>query len=76
MALKEIEVFVALNEDGDHEAAAEAEMARDALSENYGGYACRMIKLVMKVSPPAYEEPVAVIEIPDAADAIVEIAAE
>jgi hypothetical protein len=30
MPLKEIEIFVAMNEDGDYEAAAEAEVAQTA----------------------------------------------
>jgi hypothetical protein len=67
MALKEIELFVAMNEEGDYEAAAEAEVARDSLNENSGGHCCRIVKLVLKMSPPAYDKPVAEITIPDTA---------
>jgi hypothetical protein len=74
--MKEFEVYIACNEDGDYEAAAEAEVARDALNENSGAHACRIVKLIVKMSPPAYEAPTAVIEIPDAAGATVSIAAE
>jgi hypothetical protein len=74
MPLKEIEIFVAMNEDGDYEAAAEAEVAHDSLRDNSGGHACRIVKLIVKMSPPAYEEPPAVIEIPESAGATVEMA--
>ena len=65
--MKEIEVFIAMNEDGDYEVGTEAELARDLLSENAGGYACRIVKLVVQMSPPAYEEPAAAITIADTA---------
>jgi hypothetical protein len=63
----EVEVFVAINEDGDWAADSEAEVARDQMFENFGGYACRIVKLKLLVTPPSFEEPIATIDVPDEA---------
>jgi hypothetical protein len=64
-AMSTIEVYVAMNEDGDYEVAATAEDARQLLDDNAAGCACRIVRLQVTMSRPSYEEPIAVIEIPD-----------
>jgi hypothetical protein len=63
----EIEVFVAINEDGDFGAGNSDETAKEQLDNDHGGYVCRIIKLKLLITPPAYEEPIATINVPDQA---------
>ena len=61
--LHEIELWVAVNEDGDCEADTDEGTAHERLIENYGGYNTRMIKLTLKVPLPKVTE--ATIEVPE-----------
>jgi hypothetical protein len=67
----EIEFFIAMNEDGDFELATEASDARELLSENCGGTACRIVKITAKIAAPVIEE--VEIDVPDAAGVISEV---
>lgn len=53
---QEIEVFVAMNEDGDFSASDSAETAREKLAEDFGGELCRIVKLNVKMAPPVIVE--------------------
>jgi hypothetical protein len=59
-----IELYVAINEDGDFECAADASDAVTALSENAGGVCLRTIKITLSVTLPAVIE-LPVIDVPD-----------
>jgi hypothetical protein len=61
--MKEIEVFVAVNEDGDYVANIQGESeAADQLREDCGGWACRVIKVKVNVPLPTVLEATATIE--------------
>ena len=60
--LRTIELWVAINEDGDCEADTDEAVANERLAENCGGYNIRHIKLTLKV--PIIKPTEAVIEVP------------
>lgn len=75
MEKKTCEIFLVISEDGDYEVATDDGTAVERHEENCGGYARRIVKLVVKVTPPNYEAPVAEIEINDGAGRV-EVVAE
>jgi hypothetical protein len=54
--MTEIEIYVAMNENGDYEAATESEDATTRLIENAGGDMVRLIKIIVKMDPPVMAE--------------------
>jgi hypothetical protein len=57
-----LELWVAVNEKGDYDVGTTEEQAATRLTENQDAH-CRMVKLVVLVTPPSTTE--AAIEIPD-----------
>jgi hypothetical protein len=78
-----VEVWVALSENGDYEAATDEDTAierlQDASGEDLSGTACRVVKLNVEISEPRYrddddETDKAVdVTVPDDAGRIVEV---
>jgi hypothetical protein len=50
------ELYLAMNEDGDYEVGLTDEEAKDRLTDNIGGYCCRIFKVNFEANPPAYVE--------------------
>lgn len=63
--LVECEIYVAMNEDGDWIVTSEIDEAINTLGEHAGGYQVRIVKVIVKMSPPVMTE--ATVEIPDEA---------
>ena len=73
--IKTIEIFVAMNEDGDYETGIDDSDARDRLEENWGGASVRIVKLKVTMSPPQVIEGPTV-TVPDDAGKTIEAEAE
>jgi hypothetical protein len=56
MAKHQIEIYVAMNEDGDFRASDDYDAAVDNLSEDCGGYMRRVVKLTVSMSAPKMDE--------------------
>jgi hypothetical protein len=61
----ECEIFVAMNEESDWVVVAEESEALEKLANEAGGYQARVVKVTVKMSPPAMSE--ASVEVPDEA---------
>jgi hypothetical protein len=61
----EIEIFIAMNEDGDFVAVKEESEALELLASDCGGYHARVVKLTVKMAPPQATE--ATVDVPDEA---------
>lgn len=61
-----VDIFIAMNEDGDPEVGTTEDEATERLTDNIGGRAMRIVKFVVHMLPPAVEE-CGDIVIPDAA---------
>jgi hypothetical protein len=59
----EVELFLAIDEDGNVEIATEADEACENLGVNWRNRRCRVIKIKAKVAPPVIEE--VALDIPD-----------
>ncbi len=66
-----LEVWVAVNEKGDYEVGTTEEQAATRSTENQDGCHCRIVKLVVLVTPPATTE--VAIEVPDDIGHVVDI---
>jgi len=66
-----LEVWVAVNEEGNYEVGTEEEEAAARLMETHGGYHCRIVKLVVFLNPPAPYE--TLIEVPNEIGHVVEV---
>jgi hypothetical protein len=62
-----VEIYVAMNEDGDAYIADDAAAAAEGLADNYGGICCQVTHIIAKISPPIVAD--AMIDIPDPAKA-------
>jgi hypothetical protein len=62
---KTIEVFIAMNEDGDWIVEPDESDALSKLAEDVGGYHARVVKLTVKMAPPKMTE--ATVDVPDEA---------
>lgn len=70
--MKEVELFLVWNEDGDMEADTDVDLAIERLAENFGGSVRREMKITVKFPLPKPIE--ATITLPETADiAVVEI---
>jgi hypothetical protein len=69
-----VEVFIAMNEDGDWIVVADESEALTKLAEEVGGYQARVVKVAVKMAPPVMTE--AEIEVPDEAGETQEMKAE
>jgi hypothetical protein len=49
-------IYVAMNEDGDHEVGTTEDEATERLSDNVGGRLGRVIRLTIRMSPPKVED--------------------
>jgi hypothetical protein len=49
-------IYVAMNEDADYEVGASEDEATERLSDNIGGALVRVIRLVVRMSPPKAED--------------------
>jgi hypothetical protein len=49
-------VYVAMNEDADHEVGTTEDEVTERLSDNVGGRMVRVIRLTARMSPPAVED--------------------
>jgi hypothetical protein len=47
-----IEVYIAVNEDGDVETGCSVDEAVDRLSENFGGQMVRVVRKAFRIMPP------------------------
>lgn len=64
------ELYVAMNEDGDWIVTSDESEALTKLTEDEGGYQCRIVKITVKMTPPAMTE--ATVDVPDEAGTTVE----
>lgn len=69
----EIEVFVAMNENGSFAVADNADDAHDLLRDDIGGDASRLVKLIVTMSPP--EVITVAVVVPDDAGQVTAVAA-
>jgi hypothetical protein len=69
-----IEVWIAMNEDGDYVVGTDENEASERFDEQIGGFARRVAKLNVKMAPPVIEE--IEVDIPDTAGETIEVAAE
>jgi len=53
---QEITLFVAMNEDGEWEADADASEATNRVAENSGGTMVRVVQVTLTLSPPVMSE--------------------
>jgi len=56
MTTKTIEVFIAMNEDGDWEARSDSTDAAEALVDSYGYTAARIVKIKITMNAPEITE--------------------
>lgn len=68
------ELWLAMNEDGDWVVTADDGEALTKLGEDCGGYAARVIKLTVKMTPPAITEHE--VDVPDDAGETKEVETE
>jgi hypothetical protein len=68
------EIFIAMNEDGGWIVCTDDSEALSNLAESEGGYHARVVKLTVKMTPPAMTE--AEVDVPDEAGETKEIEAE
>jgi hypothetical protein len=61
--LIDCEIWLAMNEDGDWIVTNCEDEAAERLTEDVGGYHARIVKVVVKMSPPAAAE--ATVTVPD-----------
>lgn len=54
--LVDVELFVAMNEEGDWVVVTEESEALTELGEQQGGYHARVVKVTVKMSPPRMDE--------------------
>jgi hypothetical protein len=64
------ELYIAMNEDGGWIVTADESEAMYRLNEEEGGYQCRIIKIVVKMTPPVI--PAALVDVPDSSGTTVE----
>jgi hypothetical protein len=72
--MKTIELFVAINEDSGWVVCTDESEALEKLAEDEGGYHARVVKLIVKMSPPIMTE--AEITVPDEAGRNVQVESE
>jgi len=72
---KEIEIFVAMNEDGDFVAHEDGDEVGGILAENHGGSMRRIVKITVCMAPPTIESG-PTIDIPDTAGTTEQIEVE
>lgn len=65
MEKKACEIWLAVNEDGDYEVGIAEDEATERLTENIGGYCCKLVKLTVMVTAPKVEN--VDVDVPDAA---------
>lgn len=65
---KECEIFIAMNEEGDWIVTTEESEALSDLAENQGGYHGRVVKVIVRMAPPAMPE--TAVDIPDDAGTV------
>lgn len=68
--LIDVELFVAMNEEGDWVVVTDESQALTELGEQQGGYHARVVKVTVKMRPPVMTE--TAIEVPDEAGTEVE----
>lgn len=61
----ECEIYLAMNEDGGWIVTADDSEASEKLAEDEGGYACKIVKVTVKMTPPVIEE--VAVEVPEGA---------
>ena len=69
-----VEVFIAMNGDGDSYIATDEQDAVDGLNSDYGNGLCRVVKIKVRMSAPVVAE--ANVLVPDEAGEVVAEAAE
>jgi hypothetical protein len=60
-----VEIFIAMNEDGDFVVVKEESEALEQLASDCGGWHVRVVKITVKMSPPQATE--ATVDVPDEA---------
>jgi hypothetical protein len=70
----ECTVFIAMNEDGDFVVVTDESDALSTLNDDVGGYSARIVKVVVKMTPPTMTE--ATVDVPDEAGETTKIEAE
>jgi hypothetical protein len=68
--MKTCEIYLAMNEDGDWIVETDESDALSKLADDVGGYHGRVVKIIVKMSPPVMTE--AEVTVPDEAGEIVE----
>jgi hypothetical protein len=72
--MKDCEIRIAMNEDGDWVVCTADDNALDQLSGEVGGFMARVVAITVRMSPPVMSE--ASVTIPDEAGEAITIAAE
>jgi hypothetical protein len=70
----QVEIFVAMNEDGGWIVTNDEGEALSTLAENEGGWLARVVKVTVKMTPPVMTE--ATVDVPDEAGSTEEIETE
>ena len=60
-----VEIWIAMNEDGDYVVVKDESEALEQLINDCGGYHCRIVKLAVTMAPPRATE--ATVDVPDEA---------
>jgi hypothetical protein len=68
-----VEIFIAMNEDGDFVVVKEESEALELLATDCGGYHARVVKITAKMAPP--QKTAASVEVPDEAGETTEMEA-
>ena len=68
-----VEIFIAMNEDGDFVVVKDESEALELLASDCGGYLARVVKITVNMAPPVMAE--AKVEVPDEAGETKEIEA-
>ncbi len=72
--MAKVEIFIAMNEDGDWIVTDEESGALEKLGEDVGGYQARVVKIIVEMSPPKMDE--ASVTVPDTAGETTKVAVE
>lgn len=62
------EIWIAMNEDGGWIVTNDESGAAEKLGEDEGGYACRLVKVTVKMTPPVIDE--ATVTVPETAGTV------
>jgi hypothetical protein len=68
MTIIAVEVWIAMNESGEYGLGIDAEEASENLTANLGGLSIRLVKIMVKMTPPTHVD--TDVNVPDAAGTV------